>query len=253
MSQHAETPRAELWRRAPGQRGYFTAAQALQDGYSYPLQHFHVQHGNWLRISRGIYRFREFEDLPAGEHDDLVRWSLWSGGQAVASHATALGVHGLGIANPGQIHLTVPRGFRKRDPAVVLHHADFEPGETEEHEGFRVTVPARAIAESGGDGADQDIIDSAVADFLARGIGTPRQLLHSAQQAGSRAELAVERALNAEPLRHISRPTAGPGSPAQGQAEESGTDLRRLRRIVAFDRIAAPTWATSGLMISEGR
>jgi predicted transcriptional regulator of viral defense system len=198
MRQRDEEPRARLWHRAARQRGYFTAAQALLDGYSYPLQHFHAQRGNWLRIDHGVYRFREFADLPAEEHDHLVRWSLWSGGRAVVSHASALGVHDLGIANPAEIHLTVPPGFRKRDPAVVLYRGRLQPDEVEEHEGFQVTTPVRAIAESAADGTDQDAIDSAVAELLDRGAATRAQLLRAAQHAGARAELMVERALHAE-------------------------------------------------------
>ena len=193
-----EEPRARLWQRAAGQRGYFTAAQALEDGYSYPLQHFHTQRGNWLRIDYGLYRFGEYADLPAEDHDHLIRWALWSSGRAVVSHAAALGVHDLGIANPAEIHLTVPQGFRKRDAAVVVHRAHLEPDDIEEREGFRVTTPVRAIAESAMDGLQQDAIDSAVADLLDRGGATRAQLLRAAQQAGKTAELAVERALHAE-------------------------------------------------------
>ncbi|HUC26930.1 MAG TPA: hypothetical protein VMA73_29890 [Streptosporangiaceae bacterium] len=193
-----EEPRARLWQRAAGQRGYFTAAQALADGYSYPLQHFHTQRGNWLRVDRGLYRFREYEDLPAEDYDHLIRWALWSGGRAVVSHETALGIHDLGIANAAEIHLTVPQGFRKRDAAVVLHRAHLQPDDVEERDGFKVTTPVRAIAESAADGLQQDVIDSAVAELLDRGGATRAQLLRSAQRSGKAAELAVERALHAE-------------------------------------------------------
>ncbi|NRQ33264.1 hypothetical protein HII36_15620 [Nonomuraea sp. NN258] len=186
---------ARLWRRAASRRGYFTASQALEDGYSYQAQHFHVSRGNWQRISRGIYRFHDFADLPAEEHDHLVRWTLWSGGRGVVSHATALTVHDLGVANPAEIHLTVPAGFRRRNPAVILHRATLEPDEIEERAGFVVTTPPRAIAESAADGIDQDVIDSAVAESLDRGTVTKRQLLTAAQRAG--AELAMERSLHA--------------------------------------------------------
>jgi len=62
---------------AATQSGYFTAAQALEVGYSYPQQKFHADHGNWLRVDRGIFRI---PDWPVGPHDDLVRWDLWSKG-----------------------------------------------------------------------------------------------------------------------------------------------------------------------------
>mgnify|MGYP007019851821 CR=1 FL=1 len=198
MRRRDDEPRARLWRRAARQRGFFTAAQALEDGYSYQAQHFHVRRGNWERIDRGIYRFREFADLPGGAHDHLVRWTLWSQGRAVVSHATALGVHGLSAADPAEIHLTVPPGFRRRKAAVVLHPAELTPEEVENREGFRVTVPARAIAESAADGTAQEVIDSAVAELLDRGGATREQLLQAARRLGPRAELAVERSLHAE-------------------------------------------------------
>lgn len=198
MRQRDEEPRARLWHRAARQRGYFTAAQALQDGYSYQAQHFHVQRGNWIRIDRGVYRFGEFTDLPADKHDHLVRWTLWSKGRAVVSHTTALGVHDLGIASLAEVHLTVPPGFRQRDPAVVVHRAKLTPDEVEDHQGFQVTTPVRAIVESAADGTDQDAIDSAVAELLNRRVTTKGLLLRAAQRLGPRAELVVERAFHAE-------------------------------------------------------
>ncbi|MBB0245683.1 hypothetical protein FNQ90_16630 [Streptomyces alkaliphilus] len=193
-----ETIRDRLWRIASRQRGYFTAAQALAAGYSYQAQHFHAQRGNWHRVARGIYRFREYRDLPGSNTDHLVRWALWSGDRAVVSHTTALTVHDLGIANPTEIHLTVPPGFRKKDPAVVLHRTDLPHSDIEQHEGFRVTTPARAIAECAASLVDQDVLDSAVSEALERGLLSRRRLLRAAQDLGNRAELGVERALNSE-------------------------------------------------------
>ena len=68
----------ELYRIADAQGGYFTAAQALQVGYAYSQQHFHLRRGSWLRVDRGIFRLR---DYPPGEREDLIRWSLWSRNQ----------------------------------------------------------------------------------------------------------------------------------------------------------------------------
>jgi predicted transcriptional regulator of viral defense system len=191
--------RDRLWRVAAGQRGYFTAAQALREGFSYQSQRFHVQRGNWTRAGRGIYRFREFLDLDVSDTDDLVRWSLWSKDRAVVSHLTALTVHDLGVANPEAVHLTVPPRFRQTDPAVILHRDLLGEDDIVQREGFRVTAPLRAIAESAAILSDQDIIDSAVNDLLRRGEATTRQILHAAQRLGSQASLSVERALRAEP------------------------------------------------------
>ncbi|GAA4233746.1 putative transcriptional regulator of viral defense system [Streptosporangium album] len=190
--------RDKLWELAAGQRGYFTAAQAVEAGYSHQAQRFHAQRGNWLHIDRGLYRLREFSVLPGDDHDYLVRWWLWSKRRAVVSHVSALAVHDLGIANPEEIHLTVGPGFRQKNQQIVLHHAELRPEEIEDREGFRVTTPLRAIAESAADAVDQDMIDSAVAELLERGETTRGWLLRAAQYLGERAELGVERALRAE-------------------------------------------------------
>jgi hypothetical protein len=136
--------------------------------------------------------------MPSEENDHLVRWSLWSRGEAVVSHTNALAVHDLGIANPCRVHLTVPAGFRKKDAAIALHRANLDRSEIEQRAGFRVTTPLRAITETADAGMDQDTVDSAVADLLNRGAATRRQLLHAAQRLGARAELGVERALRGE-------------------------------------------------------
>ncbi len=117
---------------------------------------------------------------------------------APSSHTSALAVHDLGTANPSRVHLTVPPGFRQKNAAIALHHADLDRSEIEQREGFRVTTPLRAIAETAEVDADQDVLDSAVADLLNRGTATRRQLLHAAQRLGARAELGVERALRVE-------------------------------------------------------
>ncbi|MGO1055365.1 type IV toxin-antitoxin system AbiEi family antitoxin domain-containing protein [Crossiella sp. CA198] len=191
-------PRDRLWQVAARQRGYFTAAEALAAGYSYQAQQFHRKRGNWTRVDRGIYRFREYQDLPSEATDQFVRWSMWSRDRAVVSHTSALAVHDLGIANPAEIHLTVPPDFRQQHSAVVLHRSRLMDQDVEAHEGFRVTTPLRAVIETASAGIDQDIVDSAVAELLSRGVTSRRRLLHAAQEMGARTELAVERALRAE-------------------------------------------------------
>jgi predicted transcriptional regulator of viral defense system len=152
-----------------------------------------------MSVGRGIYRFREFDALPAGEEDHLVRWALWSKGRAIVSHTTALSVHDLGTANPSAIHLTVPPGFRQKDGAVTLHRAELADDEIEEREGYRVTTPVRAIVECAEAQVDQDAVSSAAAEALERGLTTRRRLLHAAQRLGARAELGIERALQDAP------------------------------------------------------
>lgn len=176
------------------QRGYFTAAQALRVGYSYQAQKFHIDRGNWQRVDRALFRLPEW---PIGDDDHLVRWTLWSGGSAVVSHQSALQVHELGDANPSRLHLTVPPGFRRSDPAVVLHRATLRGREIEDRDGFRVTSPGRAIVECADAGIAQELLDGAVADAVRSSSVTVRELRDAAAELSPRAELGVERSLNA--------------------------------------------------------
>jgi len=187
--------RRGLWRLAGRQHGYFTAAQAVKVGYSHQAQKFNVDHGNWVRVDRGLFRLPEWQ---VANDDHFVRWSLWSGGAAVVSHTSALAMHDLGDVDPARIHLSVPRGFRRSTPhAVVLHRQDVPDSDTEDRGGYRVTTPTRAIVESAADRIEQEWLDTAVAEALDRGLTTRRMLRDAAVRTGAVAEVGVERALSA--------------------------------------------------------
>src|SRR3954469_3103911 len=84
------------------QGGYFTAKQAIEAGYGYRHLDYHETAGNFERVERGLYRL---PTVPASEHGDLIRLSLWSRNradvpQAVVSHESALVLHGLGDLLP---------------------------------------------------------------------------------------------------------------------------------------------------------
>lgn len=189
-----QTLRRRLNRLAADQHGYFTAAQARQIGYSHQAQKYHVDYGNWQRVDRGLFRLPEW---PVDEFDHLVRWTLWSGGVAVISHATALSVHGLGDVDPVAVHLSVPRQFRRSATGLVLHRGLPPPRHIEERDGYRVTTPGRALAETAEARLEQQWLDSAVAEALTRGLTTVRRLRDTAAELGPAAELGVDRALRA--------------------------------------------------------
>jgi predicted transcriptional regulator of viral defense system len=192
VAQARKAFRKRLVEIASVQGGYFSARQALEAGYSYPAQHYHALHQNWLRVGRGIFRLPEW---PSGPHEDLVRWTLWSGRRAVVSHESALAVHDLGDVNPTQAHLCVPPGFRGKAAGVVLHHAEVAPSEKQEHPGFWVTTPPRSLIDVAAGSLDVDQIVTAIRDALARGLVTARRLRARADVAGERSALRIERAL----------------------------------------------------------
>ncbi|CAJ1508119.1 type IV toxin-antitoxin system AbiEi family antitoxin domain-containing protein [[Mycobacterium] holstebronense] len=185
--------RRRLLSLAAGQAGYFTAAQAKGVGYSYQAQAYHVSAGNWLRIERGLFRLAEW--IP-DVHDDLVRWSLWSRGQGVVSHETALAVHDIGEFEAALVNLTVPAGFTTRDNAVDLHYAELDVDDVQEGPGFRVTTPARSLIDIAATAPDEDQLGRAVADARQRGLVSVRALRARAESIDPRAALYLERALN---------------------------------------------------------
>ncbi len=174
------------------QSGYFTAKQALEIGYSYQAQKYHADSGNWQRTDRGIFRLPEW---PVGQHEDLVRWSLWARGRAVVSHQTALAVYDLGDANPPLVHLTVPCNFRASAPGVRLHRAELPGEDVRQHTGFRITTPLRSLLDVATADVDVDQLATAIGDALREGMMTRRQLLMRADGFGPRTALGIERAL----------------------------------------------------------
>lgn len=190
--------RDALHELAAVQHGYFTAAQArnLRSGlgYSYQAQRHHVEHGNWTRVERGIFRLPYW---PVADDDHLVRWTLWSNGRGVISHQTALVAHGLGDVDPARVHLTVPPNFRKTAPGITLHRQNVIDDDVEDRGGYKVTRPTRALAECGEAGLAQELLDGAVAEALDRGRTTRRRLRDAAQRLGPKAALAIELAIKA--------------------------------------------------------
>ncbi len=192
---HRRDAQHRLHALAYRQAGYVTAHQALDAGFSYQAQKYHVDHGNWLRVERGIFRLR---DWPATIDDAYVLWTLWSDGRGVVSHATALAVHELGVLDPGRIHLTVPPGFRARHPAVITVTADLPEGDIDDRETYRVTTPLRTLLDvAAARDVGQESVDDAVTEALDRGLVTPGGLRSRADDLGDRAALRIERALGA--------------------------------------------------------
>lgn len=184
--------RRSLQRLAFVQAGYFTAAQALDVGYSYQAQKHHVDTGNWMRVDRGLFRLPGW---PADPDDAYVRWSLWSRGRGVVSHDSALAVHRLSDADPALVHLTVPPGFRARDEHLQLHVGLVTESDVERRAGWSVTTPLRTLIDVAMGDASQEVVDQAVSDALAVGMTTRRRILRAAADAPDRSALRLERAL----------------------------------------------------------
>jgi prepilin-type N-terminal cleavage/methylation domain-containing protein/prepilin-type processing-associated H-X9-DG protein len=134
--------REELKRLAESQKGYFSAKQAIEIGYTKYRHSYHVNQNNWLRVSFGLFRLPGYSDSMAG---DFTKYSLWSRNlqdqpQGVISYNSALALHGLDIHDPKAVHITVPSRFQKKIPdEVIIHKASLPLSAIESHGSFMVT------------------------------------------------------------------------------------------------------------------
>jgi predicted transcriptional regulator of viral defense system len=180
---------------AMDQAGYFSAAQALEVGYSYQSQKYHVDHGNWDRVDRALFRLPGW---PARDEDRYVLWRVWSHNRAVVSHQSALVAHDLGDVSPTRLHLTVPPGFRGKSAGVVLHQAVLATEDIEDRDGYQITSAKRTLFDvATSTDMTQEQLDVAVADAVKEEIVVPRELRDRVDEFGTRAALRIERALTA--------------------------------------------------------
>src|ERR1700681_1469440 len=186
MARGGKEAAKRLYEITEDQQGFFTTKQAKATGFAENTHPYHVQAGNWIREHRGIYRLSSF---PRGERPDLMLWSLWSRNrgevaQGVYSHQTALSLYDLSGVMPANLHMTVPKNFRRNSEiprVLVLHFADLPQDDIGAVHGVRVTKPMRTIL-----------------DLVERGevpLATLRQALREGQRRGliRRNEIAEAR------------------------------------------------------------
>src|SRR3954451_6255883 len=117
----ARPDRVRLFEIASEHGGYFTAEQARACGYSWALLSHHVKSGRFIRVRRGLYRFREYPSSP--REDVLAAWLAVGKDSAVVSHESALDLLDLSDVIPDAAHLSVPRSRRNLPslPGVKIH------------------------------------------------------------------------------------------------------------------------------------
>jgi predicted transcriptional regulator of viral defense system len=176
MKRSSKDSEASLFAIAETQGGFFTAKQAEDAGFDRTHHAYHVSKGNWVRERRGVYRLTRF---PIPERADLILWSLWSRNrddqaQGVYSHQTALSIYDLSDVMPANLHMTVPRGFRRNaeiPPVLILHYDDLSADEVEEREGYRVTFPIRTLVDVRHEVSDE-LFTQAFNEAKTRGLVT---------------------------------------------------------------------------------
>lgn len=187
--------RSELFRIVSEQGGIFTTGQARTCGYSRALLSHHARGGEFVRVYRGVYRFRDYPSHPRA--DVIAAWLAVGRESSAVSHESALDLLELSDIVPGSTHLTVPRGRRGyRPPAGVTLHTTTRPfrdGDIVIREGMRVTGPVRSILDASFAGTAPEQIRRAARQAVERGMTTPDEFLEEARKRGARvAELIAD-------------------------------------------------------------
>ncbi len=193
--------RARLFEIASEQGGYFTAEQARACGYSWALLSHHVKNGRFVRVRRGLYRYREYPSSPREEV--LAAW-LTAGKQvAVVSHDSALDLLDLSDVIPDAAHLTVPRYRRNLPtlPGVRIHTTvrPLRPSDLTYRDGMVLTSATRTILDVAEAGTAPDQVELAVAQAVERGLTSPEQLRQGAAERSRRVAALIEDALHRVP------------------------------------------------------
>jgi predicted transcriptional regulator of viral defense system len=190
--------RAQLFEVASEQGGYFTAEQARACGYSWALLSHHVKSGRFIRLRRGLYRYREYPSSP--REDVLAAWLAVGKDRAVVSHESALDLLDLSDVIPDTAHLTVPRSRRNLPsiPGTTIHTTarPFGPSDLLHREGLVVTSATRSILDAAEAGTAPEQIELAVLQAVERGLAVPEQLQRQAAGRSRRVAALVAGALS---------------------------------------------------------
>jgi predicted transcriptional regulator of viral defense system len=185
-----------LFETASAQAGYFTTAQALGHGFSSPLITHHARTGRFVRVTRGLYRLR---DYPSSPREQLIAAWLRLAPDAAVSHESALDLFGLSDVIPDAIHVTVPRTRRRlvRQRGVTIHTTKrpLDGADVAIRDGVRVTAPDRTIADVAEAGTAPEQVVAAARQALDRGLTTREKLRSAARGRGQRVERLIDQAI----------------------------------------------------------
>lgn len=195
MPNHPDT--IDLFQVAAGQQGYFTARQAREAGVSNNLVKHHLRSGKFIRVYRGVYRFR---DYPSTMREEVAAaWLAAGKDEAVVSHESALDLLDLTDLIPYGIHVTVPRTRRyvRHIPGITLHTTTrpLESRDITYREGVRVTSPTRTIVDVAEAGQSPEHVEVAVAQALDRGQTSPKRLRTAVASRSQRIQHMIEQAI----------------------------------------------------------
>jgi predicted transcriptional regulator of viral defense system len=110
----------------------------------------------------------------AGDNEDLVVVWLWTEGQGVFSHETALMLHGLSDALPARAHMTLPEEWRSRrlriPEGVIPYFAPVPESDWTWHGAVHVTTVSRTLIDCMNKPSQPDFVRDAYEEAADRGL-----------------------------------------------------------------------------------
>jgi predicted transcriptional regulator of viral defense system len=158
----------DLWEMAAGQDGLFQTRDAAEHGISRQALHLSSQIEP-VEHFRGVYRFKR---APIGRWHLYHAAFVWSRGEGVISHGSALQVWGLSDWLPRHAEMTLPPAWKNQRmiPATVLpFYADLPEQDVQWHESFRVTTARRSVDDFIVWGIRPDLARQAIEQATSRG------------------------------------------------------------------------------------
>jgi len=146
-----------LWELAESQEGLFHVRDAQQLGVTSASLHI-SKRVERVEGFRGVHRFKQ---ATSGRSHLLLAAFVWSRGEGVISHGSALDVWGLSDWLPHQVEMTLPTRWKQRlvSNKVLAFYQDLPDEDVVWYENFRVTTARRSV---------DDFIEWGVRPDLAR-------------------------------------------------------------------------------------
>lgn len=156
-----------LWELASAQEGLFHVSNAREHGVS----------DAGLTLSKRTERVEGFRGVHRFKQSTSTRWFLntaayiWSKGEGVISHGSALDVWELSDWLPDRVEMTLPKRWKSRmiSKQVLAFYDDLSEEDITWFEGFRVTTARRSVDDFIAWGIRPDLARQAVEQATRRG------------------------------------------------------------------------------------
>jgi hypothetical protein len=165
------------------QHGIITLRQAAEAGMTRRQVDYLLHQGEWVRVARDVYRHRSH---PVTDRQRAFAAVLAAGPRAWLSHDSAAAVFGAPGFNLDHLHVTVPRGVRRRLHIATVHETDaLARVDFSTFQRMPVTSPARTLIDIAT--GDPTRTEDAVDELLCRGslsLGHQVRRARALQQRG---------------------------------------------------------------------